>query len=43
MKNFIDEKNICCPSCGKHNFTDIRVLSPVCEPLKICSRLAEEL
>ena len=24
MKNFIDEKNICCPSCGKHNFTDIR-------------------
>ena len=24
MKNFIDEKNICCPTCGKHNFTDIR-------------------
>ena len=24
MKNFIYEKNICCPSCGKHNFTDIR-------------------
>ena len=24
MKNFIEEKNIACPSCGKHNFTDIR-------------------
>ena len=24
MKNFIEEKNICCPTCGKHDFTDIR-------------------
>ncbi len=24
MKSFIDEHNIPCPSCGKHNFTDIR-------------------
>ena len=24
MKNFIDEHNVPCPSCGKHNFTDIR-------------------
>lgn len=24
MKTFIDENNICCPSCGKHDFTDIR-------------------
>ncbi len=24
MKSFIDEHNICCPTCGKHNFTDIR-------------------
>ena len=24
MKNFIDEHEIPCPSCGKHNFTDIR-------------------
>ncbi len=24
MKNFIDEHNIPCPTCGKHNFTDIR-------------------
>ncbi len=24
MKDFIDEKNIPCPTCGKHNFTDIR-------------------
>jgi len=24
MKRFIDENNIPCPSCGKHNFTDIR-------------------
>ena len=24
MKAFIEEKNIPCPSCGKHNFTDIR-------------------
>ena len=24
MKAFIDEKNIPCPKCGKHNFTDIR-------------------
>ena len=24
MKAFIDENNIPCPSCGKHNFTDIR-------------------
>ncbi|MBR0466694.1 MAG: glycine--tRNA ligase [Clostridia bacterium] len=24
MKNFVDEHNIACPSCGKHNFTDIR-------------------
>ena len=24
MKNFIDEHQIPCPSCGKHNFTDIR-------------------
>ena len=24
MKNFIDEKQIPCPTCGKHDFTDIR-------------------
>ena len=24
MKDFIEEHNIPCPSCGKHNFTDIR-------------------
>ena len=24
MKQFIDDNNIPCPSCGKHNFTDIR-------------------
>ena len=24
MKNFIEEKKIACPTCGKHNFTDIR-------------------
>ena len=24
MKEFIDEKSIPCPKCGKHNFTDIR-------------------
>ncbi len=24
MKSFIDENNINCPSCGKHNFTEIR-------------------
>ncbi|MCT4543554.1 MAG: glycine--tRNA ligase [Vallitalea sp.] len=24
MKNYIDEKGIGCPSCGEHNFTDIR-------------------
>ncbi|MDO5449172.1 MAG: glycine--tRNA ligase, partial [Clostridia bacterium] len=24
MKQFIEEKNIPCPTCGKHNFTDIR-------------------
>lgn len=24
MKTFIEENNIPCPSCGKHNFTDIR-------------------
>ncbi len=24
MQDYIEEKNICCPSCGKHNFTDIR-------------------
>ncbi len=24
MKAFVDEHNICCPTCGKHNFTDIR-------------------
>ena len=24
MKQYIDEHNICCPSCGKHDFTDIR-------------------
>ena len=24
MKQFIDDNNICCPSCGKHDFTDIR-------------------
>lgn len=24
MKKYIDEKNIGCPSCGKHDFTDIR-------------------
>ena len=24
MKNFVEEHNIPCPSCGKHNFTDIR-------------------
>ncbi len=24
MENYINEKNICCPSCGKHDFTEIR-------------------
>src|SRR5699024_11611301 len=24
MKQFIEEHNICCPSCGKKNWTDIR-------------------
>ena len=24
MLEFINEKNICCPTCGAHNFTDIR-------------------
>ena len=24
MQDYIKEKNIACPSCGKHNFTDIR-------------------
>ena len=24
LKNYIDEKNIPCPICGKHNFTDIK-------------------
>ena len=24
MKAFIDEHNVLCPTCGKHNFTDIR-------------------
>ncbi len=24
MKDFVEEKNIPCPTCGKHNFTDIR-------------------
>ncbi len=24
MKKYIDEHNIVCPTCGKHNFTDIR-------------------
>jgi len=24
MKAYVDEKRICCPSCGAHNFTDIR-------------------
>lgn len=24
MKKYIDENQICCPSCGKHDFTDIR-------------------
>jgi len=24
MKEFVDEHNIPCPTCGKHNFTDIR-------------------
>ena len=24
MKQYIEDHNICCPSCGKHDFTDIR-------------------
>lgn len=24
MQNYISEKNICCPTCGKHDFTEIR-------------------
>lgn len=24
MKKYIDDNSICCPSCGKHDFTDIR-------------------
>lgn len=24
MKAFVDEKNLCCPTCGKHEWTDIR-------------------
>ena len=27
-KQFIEEHNIACPSCGKHNFTDIRTVQP---------------
>ena len=32
MKNFIDEHEINCPTCGKHNFTDIH------DSLTLCSR-----
>jgi glycyl-tRNA synthetase len=24
MKQFVEDNAVCCPSCGKHNFTDIR-------------------
>ena len=24
MEQYVEEKHICCPSCGKHNFTGIR-------------------
>ena len=24
MKNFVEAHDVCCPSCGKHNWTDIR-------------------
>ena len=28
MKNFIEEHNVPCPTCGKHNFTDIPSVQP---------------
>ena len=31
MKDFIEEHNIPCPSCGKHNFTDIRQFNLMCK------------
>ena len=31
MVKFIDEKNVCCPTCGKHNFTKRKVASIILE------------
>ena len=29
MKQFVEDHNIPCPTCGKHNFTDIRQFNPM--------------
>ena len=41
MKNFIEEHQIPCPSCGKHNFTDTSV-QPDVQNLPGCYRGCEE-
>ena len=38
MKNFIEENNIACPTCGKHNFTDIRAVQPDVQDIPGCYR-----
>ena len=39
MKEFIDEKNICCPTCGKHDFTDIRQFNLMFRPSRVLLRM----
>ena len=41
MKQYIDGDHIDCPSCGKHNFTDIRQLNLMFKPLWELPRIEE--
>ncbi len=42
MKNFIEEHNVPCPTCGKHNFTDIRQFNLMFKTFQGCYRGCQE-
>ena len=42
MKKYIDDNNICCPSCGKHDFTDIRQFNLMFKTFQGVNRGREE-
>ena len=42
MKQYIDDNNICCPSCGAHDFTDIRQFNLMFKTFQGVTEDAEE-